>query len=230
MKRLFRDLMKLFFIIVLPIIVNAQAKKIDITSDSYPISIEILRHRDPFHRESIRKLTLSKPISFSLNVEDIDTYILTQEGSSRFLVFIWDEDIKIYLKADSLDKSEILMSPLTIELNNYEILAEKKVFSHLRTIEKKIDIMYDEQKHKNIDSLAVIQKLQKQRTQMMNALSDNYSQFARDYLREYPKSFIGIYMLHFMEIIPTESDKKILKDMPEEYKVNYRYKELMERR
>ena len=228
MKRI-EKLIKVVILILLPICSNGQVKEMYIKSDIYPISIEVMRHRDPFNRESIEKLVIDKPMSFSLNLEEIDTYMLTQKDNNRFLVFIWDEDIEIHLKADSLDKSEVLMSPLNKEFDNYEVLAEKIVFSRLRKLETHISTMYDEKKNKNPDSLKVIQKLKIERDSLMNTLGESYIQFVRQYLKDHPKSFIAIYMLHFMEITPTEADKKILREMPEEYKNNYRYKGLMER-
>ena len=222
-------LIKVVVLILIPICSNGQARKMSIRSDIYPISIKIMHYIDPFNQELIKELNIEKPTSFSLNIEEIDTYMLSKKDDNKFLVFFWDDDIYINIKSDSLHESEVLNSPITKERKDYGLLSEKIVFSRLRKLETHISTMYDEKKNKNPDSLKVIQKLKIERDSLMNTLGESYIQFVRQYLKDHPKSFIAIYMLHFMEITPTEADKKILREMPEEYKNNYRYKGLMER-
>ena len=90
--------------------------------------------------------------------------------------------------------------------------------------------MYDDKKNKIPDSLIVIQNLKKERDNLMSTMPEDYRQFVRQHLKDNPKSFISIYMFHFYELIPTESDKEILRQMPEGYKSHFRFKDIMERK
>jgi hypothetical protein len=72
-----------------------------------------------------------------------------------------------------------------------------------------------------------LQILKNKRASFMSTSREEYERFTRQYLKDHPKSFVALYYMQILEIVPGESERKILQNMPQEYKNNHRYLSLI---
>ena len=126
MKRMI-NLSSLLFALLIPFISNGEIKQIIIKSDVYPITLVLSHYIDPFKQEFVKELIIENPTSYSANLENVDTYMLSQKGDNKFFLFFWDTDITLNIKNKMLHESEILGSPITNEYFEYEVLSERVV-------------------------------------------------------------------------------------------------------
>ena len=224
-KKMFRYFM---FLVLLTMSNSIKAKTISILfeSDKYPISVKLLKYTNAFEKEFISEFVINEPYIFTKNISEIDTYILERSDRSKFLVFFWDGDIEIKIKSDCIDKSSVLKSFCSKENEQFNESLQVKIFRKIRKLDTLIAKF---QIHRSLVSLDSLRAIKVQRDSLFHKGQEDYIQFIRQYLKEHPKSFVALYWMQMSDIVPNESERQILRNMPLEYKENQRYLILMNR-
>jgi hypothetical protein len=218
----------LYFVLICLLVVKnisiASTCSISFKSDTYPVTVKLLKYTDGFKKELVNKIIISGPYIFKMDIAEIDTYILESDDSAKFLVFFWDGDVEIYIKTNDIDQSAILKSPYSKESEDFERLSEEKIFKKIKQLDTLLANLRARERIIDKDSLQI---LKNKRASFMSASREEYERFTRQYLKDHPKSFVALYYMQILEIVPGESERKILQNMPQEYKNNHRYLSLI---
>lgn len=137
-------------------------------------------------------------VVFTRNVEEPNLYTIEVEDTQGLLQFIWDNDVLMSGRLDSLWNAKITGSKLTAQWQEYQEQFVDPLREQLFQLSNEM--------RTTSDSLMLEEIGKKQR-----AIMDSGRISSLEYIRKYPESFTSLYLLnHYAKGLKLDRNKKLL--------------------